>query len=74
MPSDPTLTEQAAQAIAPLLAVKPFLWYFGIFGLAVLGYAKLVNRVERVEDGIETLTTIICADKASDSHCRRAGR
>jgi len=65
-----------AAVLAPLEAVRPILWFAGIVFAGAMWYNALDRRLAGVEDGIETLTSIVCSDvsRSSDSHCKRAGR
>lgn len=61
---------------AAIAAVKPVYWLLvGAAGLA-FGVAGFVDRIERIEQNVHTITLILCADAtaAADTYCKGARR
>lgn len=54
--------------------LQPIHWLIMVVAGAVVGGMLTFARIERIEQGLETLTTIVCADKPLDSACQKARR
>lgn len=71
-------TTAAAGSVTALSAqaslLQPIHWLVMVVAGAVIGGMLTFARIERIERGLETLTTIVCSDKPQDSACQQARR
>lgn len=75
-PPEPHYSDPLTAMGAAVAAVKPIYW--AIVTILLLGYggAQFANRIAFIEEDVQTIKLILCADAsaAADTYCRRAGR
>lgn len=75
-PPESHYTDPLTAMSTAFAAVKPIYW--GVVSLLILGYgaAQFANRIEVIEEDVQTIKLILCADAsaAADTYCRRTGR
>lgn len=75
MPASPDAKEAAGAAVSTLSAqaalLQPIHRLILATAAAAIGVMSVAGRMERIENSLQTLTTIVCADKPNDSHCQR---